>query len=80
MSRRRRPARGATFFFVLAKGAYPQLIGVRQVEWLDQENGNLMAAVSRALDTGDAETGARLGWGLWLFLMIRGYQREGRPA
>jgi hypothetical protein len=58
-------------------------MGARQVEWLDRldrDNGNLMAAVSRALDTGDAETGARLGWALRLFWMMRGYQREGRPA
>jgi predicted ATPase len=55
--------------------------GARQVEWLDrldQEHRNLIAAVSWALDTGDTETGARLGWTLWLFWMIRGYQREGR--
>ena len=73
--------RHAAFFLALAERAYPELMGARQVEWLDRldlENGNLMAAASRALDTGDAETGARLGWALWLFWMIRGYQREGR--
>jgi predicted ATPase/DNA-binding XRE family transcriptional regulator len=71
----------ASFFLALAERAYPELMGARQVEWLDQldqEHRNLMAAVSWALDTGDAETGARLGWALWLFWMIRGYQREGR--
>jgi predicted ATPase len=70
----------AAFFLALAERAYPELMGARQVEWLDRldlENGNLMAAASRALDAGDAETGARLGWALWLFWMIRGYQREG---
>ncbi len=71
----------ASFFLALAERAYPELLGARQVEWLDQldrENGNLMAAVSWALDAGETETGARLGWALWLFWMIRGYQREGR--
>ena len=71
----------ASFFLALAERAYPELMGARQVEWLDrldQEHGNLMSAVSWALDTGDAETGARLGWALWLFWMIRGYQRAGR--
>jgi tetratricopeptide (TPR) repeat protein len=71
----------ASFFLALAERAYPELMGARQVDWLDRldrENGNLMAAVSWALEAGEAETGARLGWALWLFWMIRGYQREGR--
>ena len=71
----------ASFFLALAERAYPELMGARQVDWLerlDQDHGNLMAAVSWALDTGDAETAARLGLALWLFWMIRGYQREGR--
>ena len=73
--------RHASFFLALAERAQPELMGARQVEWLDrleQENGNLMTAVSWALDTGEAETGARMGWALWLYWMIRGYQREGR--
>ena len=71
----------ASYFLALAERAYPELMGARQVEWLDrldQEHRNLIAAVSWALDTGDTETGARLGWTLWLFWMIRGHQREGR--
>jgi predicted ATPase/DNA-binding XRE family transcriptional regulator len=71
----------ASYFLALAERAYPELMGARQVEWLDQleqEHRNLVAAVSWALDVGDAETGASLGWALWLFWMIRGYQREGR--
>src|SRR3712207_5258158 len=34
--------------------------------------------MSWALDTGDAETAARLGWALWLFWRFHGHQREGR--
>ena len=71
----------ASFFLALAERAYPELMGARQAEWLerlDQENGNLMATMSWALDTGDVETAARLGWALWLFWMIRGHQGEGR--
>ena len=71
----------AMFFLALAERAYRELVGARQVEWLDrlgQENGNLGAAMSWALDADDTETGARLGWALWLFWMIRGRQHEGR--
>ena len=71
----------ASYFLALAERAYPELMGARQVDWLerlDLENDNLMAAVSWALDAGETETAARLGWALWLFWMIRGYQHEGR--
>jgi tetratricopeptide (TPR) repeat protein len=71
----------AAFFLDLAEEAEPELRGWRQVEWLERlevENGNLRAAMSWALDTGDAETAARLGWSLWLFWRFHGHQREGR--
>jgi tetratricopeptide (TPR) repeat protein len=56
-------------------------MGERQVEWmqrLEQESGNLRAAMSWALDTGEVETAARLGWALWPFWWVRGHHREGR--
>ena len=73
--------RHAAFFLDLAEEAEPELRGSRQVEWLERlegENKNLRAAMSWALDTGDAETAARLGWALWLFWRFHGHQREGR--
>ncbi len=56
-------------------------MGERQVEWmerLEQESGNLRAAMSWALGTGEVETAARLGWALWPFWWVRGHHREGR--
>jgi predicted ATPase/DNA-binding XRE family transcriptional regulator len=73
--------RHATFFLELAERAYPELRGERQGEWLEkleQENGNLRAAVGWSVSARDAETASRLGWALWLFWWLRGHQREGR--
>jgi predicted ATPase/transcriptional regulator with XRE-family HTH domain len=73
--------RHAVFFLDLAELAYPELRGARQAEWLERlerENGNLRAAVSWALSVGETETATRLGWALWVFWWLRGYQREGR--
>jgi tetratricopeptide (TPR) repeat protein len=73
--------RRAEFFLVLAERAYPELRGERQGEWLEQleqENGNLRAAVGWAVSAREAETASRLGWALWLFWWLRGHQREGR--
>jgi predicted ATPase/DNA-binding XRE family transcriptional regulator len=69
------------FFLALAERAHPELMGGRQVEWLErleQEYGNLRAAMSWALDADDGATGARMGWILWHFWWARGYHREGR--
>jgi tetratricopeptide (TPR) repeat protein len=71
----------AAFFLALAEQAYPELRGPRQGEWLDRlerEKGNLRAAMGWALFAGDDDTAARLGWALWVFWWLRGYQREGR--
>ena len=70
----------AEYFLGLAERAQPELMGERQVEWLEhleQENSNLRAAMNWALATGDAETAARMGWALWQFWWVHGYQREG---
>jgi len=56
-------------------------MGEQQVDWLERlerENGNLAAAISWALEAQDAEMAARMGWALWQFWWVRGYQREGR--
>ena len=71
----------ATFFLALAERAYPELRGARQAEWLERlerENDNLRAAMGWTLSAGDDETAARLGWALWVFWWLRGYQQEGR--
>ena len=71
----------AAFFLALAERAYPEVLGERQVEWLErleQEYGNLRAAMSWALDADDGATSVRMGWTLWYFWWARSYHREGR--
>jgi predicted ATPase/DNA-binding XRE family transcriptional regulator len=71
----------AEFYLALAEQAYPELRGPRQAEWLgrlERENGNLQAAMGWALANGEVETAARLGWALWVFWLLHGYQQEGR--
>jgi predicted ATPase/DNA-binding XRE family transcriptional regulator len=71
----------ATFFLALAERAYPEVLGERQVEWLERlerEYGNLRAAMKWALVADDGATGARMGWTLWYFWWARSYHREGR--
>jgi predicted ATPase/Tfp pilus assembly protein PilF len=71
----------ATFFLWLAERAYPELRGANQVKWMnliDQEYGNLRAAMSWALSTDDNEIASRLGWALWMFWWLRGHRQEGR--
>src|SRR4028119_575774 len=54
----------ASYFLALAERAYPELMGARQVDWLerlDLENDNLMAAVSWALDADETEAADRPG-------------------
>ncbi|HZG62410.1 MAG TPA: helix-turn-helix domain-containing protein [Rubrobacteraceae bacterium] len=71
----------AAFFLALADRAHPELLGERQVEWLErleQEYGNLRAAMSWAVDADNGATGVRMGWTLWYFWWARSYHREGR--
>jgi predicted ATPase/class 3 adenylate cyclase len=71
----------AEFFLLLATEAEPELDGPDQGMWLqrlDQEHGNLRAAMTCALDSGDAELGLRLTGTLWPFWEVRGYITEGR--
>jgi non-specific serine/threonine protein kinase len=70
----------AEFYLALAEQAHPELRGPRQAEWLgrlERENGNLQAAMGWALANGEVESAARLGWALWVFWLLRGYQQEG---
>jgi tetratricopeptide (TPR) repeat protein len=73
--------RHAAFFLNFAELAYPELRGPRQAEWLERlerENGNLRSAMGWALSAGEVETGARMGWALYLFWRLRGHHDEGR--
>lgn len=52
-----------------------------QVEWLErieEEEANLLVAVERSLDTGDATTAARITWFMWLYWWMRGQFTIGR--
>ncbi|MBA3688661.1 MAG: AAA family ATPase [Chloroflexi bacterium] len=65
----------------LAELAEPHFTGADQVAWLDRferEHANVRAALTRALDAGEAESGLRLASALWRFWFQRGYLREGR--
>lgn len=73
--------RHAAFFACLAEEAEPELRGSRQVQWLDrieEESPNYRAVMAWALESGEAETAARIGWGLWSFWWFRGYHEEAR--
>jgi predicted ATPase len=68
-------------FLALAERAHPELMGPRQLDWLDRlerENGNLRAAMGWALLEDEVGIAARLAWALWLFWWVRGYHSEGR--
>ena len=72
--------RHADHYLFLAERAGVELWGPGQGEWLErleQENGNLRAALSWTLDSG-AETAGRFCYALWLFWWAHGHHREGR--
>ena len=71
----------ARYYLALVEAAEPELMGARQVEWLDRlerENDNLRAAMLWVLSAGDYDTAARLGWGLWSFWWLHGHYGEER--
>jgi predicted ATPase/serine/threonine protein kinase/DNA-binding CsgD family transcriptional regulator len=75
----------AEYYLALAEEAEPQLWGPRQVWWLqrlEQEHGNLRAALGWFLERVDAmqniEKSLRLSASLRSFWMVRGYYSEGR--
>jgi predicted ATPase/DNA-binding XRE family transcriptional regulator len=52
-----------------------------QVEWLErieEEEANILVAVERSLDAGDAPTAARITWFMWLYWWMRGEFTIGR--
>ena len=73
--------RHAAYFLDFAERAEPELKGRGQVEWLgrlEEDNGNLRAAMAWLLGKNEIEAAVRMAWALWVFWLIRGHQSEGR--
>lgn len=70
----------AACFLSLAEEAQHQLKGPNQAQWyarLEQEHGNVRAALQWALESGEIEIGMRLGAALWRFWQNCGHLTEG---
>ena len=73
--------RHAAYFLSLAEMAGEALRGPEQVAWISRveaEHGNFRAALQRSLDSGAAETAARLAGSLYALWDLHGYYSEGR--
>ena len=73
--------RHARYFLSLAEESEPTLGGPEQVAWferLETENDNLRAALTWAIEHGEAELGLRLAQALRPFWYARGHYVEGR--
>ncbi|MCW5852881.1 MAG: tetratricopeptide repeat protein [Anaerolineae bacterium] len=71
----------AHYFLTLAETAAPHWRGSRQVEWLrklEEEQGNLRAALDWTVTTAQAELALRLVSALGYYWTTRGYNAEGR--
>ncbi|MEP6680285.1 MAG: adenylate/guanylate cyclase domain-containing protein [Chloroflexota bacterium] len=72
--------RHADLFAGLVATATPFLLSSDKRQWLDRlelEHDNLRAALSWAIERGDAQTAQRMSAGLWRFWQMRGYLAEG---
>ena len=73
--------RHAGHYALLAEVADPALFGPQQLSWLerlDAELANIRAALTWATESGETESGMRIGAGLWRYWQMRGYLTEGR--
>jgi len=73
--------RHAQQYLELAEEAEAGLCGPKQLAWghrLEQEHDNLRAALTWAMETGDAAVGQRMAGSLWRFWSARGHLSEGR--
>ena len=71
----------AAWFLALAEEAEPELKGARREAWLERletEHDNVRAALSWALEGGDAELGLRLAGAIGGFWLMRSHLIEGR--
>jgi predicted ATPase/DNA-binding XRE family transcriptional regulator len=71
----------AAWLLDLVERAGPELIGPHRATWLtglEDELGNLRAALAWTLGRGDSETTVRLAAAPWLFWFGRGHADEGR--
>ena len=68
-------------YLALAEMAEPELVRVAQATWLerlDEEQGNLRAALDWSLESGEIEVGLRIAAALSRFWSTRGHMGEGR--
>ena len=73
--------RHAEYYLVLAEAAEPGLLGPDQHEWLerlDAERDNIRAALTWALEAGEADVGLGVGAALWRYWQLRSLDDEGR--
>jgi predicted ATPase/DNA-binding XRE family transcriptional regulator len=73
--------RHAEYYLALAEQAESEFKGSRQVAWLnrlEEEHGNLRAALSWALERGKTEAGLRFAGALGEFWWLRGHLSEGQ--
>jgi predicted ATPase/class 3 adenylate cyclase len=73
--------RHASHYLSIAEDAEPHLSGPEQIAWLDQleqEQGNLDAALRWLYEQRQVSLGLRLAGALWQFWSLRGHFSEGR--
>src|SRR5205807_1934005 len=71
----------AHYYLAIAEQAEPHLKGPQQMMWLrrlEQEQGNLRAALEWFIELGEAEYALHLCGALWWFWYMRGYWSEGQ--
>ncbi len=71
----------ALYYLALAEAAQPEASPRMQEQWLallEEEHDNLRTALGWAIQSGEADTGARLALALWRFWAERYYISEGR--
>ena len=76
-----RQERYSAYYCALAETAEPHLTGGEQQTWLtrlDEERGNLRAALTWTLAQGKSETAACIAGAVWRYWQLRGYLNEGR--
>ncbi|GAC1401894.1 MAG: hypothetical protein NVSMB52_15760 [Chloroflexota bacterium] len=71
----------AEYYGTMVVQAAPELIGSNQAHWmavLDDEHGNLRAALGWAVESADADLGFAIVEAIWRFWAVRGHHAEGR--